>query len=272
MLVLALLLAAPAAAKRKTRRVAPPASPLRVAPSPEIEARVKAEVEKARAIAGELNQANLFDSPYLVSAVYYHDGFLSTYPAEKEDGDPARRILSQLTALATPEFKARYIRLLREAYPSGGGERSHTPAKNVRRRRTHPHALDLFAPEGSPVYSVSTGVVVLSEGGWTKGEPFSSSSQSGGNSVIVFEPGSRLFHRYCHLESVRVKPGDRVEDGTEVGAVGHTGWNASRPGHGGHLHYEATEFTGAAVRALPREELITLIKSTPPVRPRKRAA
>ena len=103
--------------------------------------------------------------------------------------------------------------------------------------------------EGSPVYCGGRGPVVLAEGDWNADQPFSTRSIRGGNAVIVFDPRENRFYRYCHLEKVLVQPGALVEAGRQIGIVGHTGFNASRPGHGGHLHFEINQYEGGTVTA-----------------------
>src|SRR3954467_9004956 len=87
----------PAEAYRSARRrpVSRPVS-LNVQPAPEIDAQVAEEVAKAREILEDLNAGNLLSSPYLVSAIYYHDGFLSDFPGERVDAAPERRIIGQI--------------------------------------------------------------------------------------------------------------------------------------------------------------------------------
>src|SRR4051812_3661593 len=85
-----------------------------VSPSEDIDARVSAEIHKAEKILESLDASNVFDSPYLMSAVYYHDGFLTSFPEEKTDADPARRILAHLTKILTAEKKRDVINIVRD--------------------------------------------------------------------------------------------------------------------------------------------------------------
>ena len=68
-----------------------------VQPAPEIEAQVAEEVAKVRRILDDLNADNLLASPYLVSTIYYHDGFLSDFPVDRTNAAPERRIIGQIT-------------------------------------------------------------------------------------------------------------------------------------------------------------------------------
>ena len=265
-----LLLAMPAdavPAKKKRPRRTPPRHELKVTPSQAIEERVELEIRKADAVLAHLDAINLFDSPYVISAFYYREGFLTRYPEDKQDADPARRIISHVARGLTPQLKVRFVALLHELY----GPRSHGPEAalhapvplappNKRRlRRTHPTAVDLFAPEGTPVRSAAAGVVLLAESGWTETDAFSTSSHAGGNTVILFDPASDRFYRYCHLAGVDVIPGAVVEAGQRLGAVGHTGLNASRDGHGGHLHFEVNQYDGESIRPFPYKEVWALL-------------
>ncbi|MCL5745691.1 MAG: M23 family metallopeptidase, partial [Acidobacteria bacterium] len=259
--MLLLLPGAVAAGKRPARLR------LSVTPSDAIETRVREEIHKGETILDGLSPENMLDSPYLVSAVYYHEGFLDDYPVDRADANPSRRIIGRLSLALTPELKTRYIRLLREihVFPAGAPQFvlpvPYNAARNRRRRRNHKYAIDLFAHEGTPVRSATRGVVALAEGNWSRDDPFSTSSQEGGNTVIVFDPATNRFYRYCHLGSVRVSAGEPVEAGQDIGAVGHSGANASQRGHGGHLHFEVNEYNGRVVRPFTYKQLSALITS-----------
>lgn len=236
-------------------------------PTPEIEARVADEVAKAKGILDDLTADNLLASPYLVSAIYYHDGFLSGFPVNRPTADPERRIIGQISNMLSPETKARFVHLLHEMWAQSdppGPERLVVPliySAMGGGRRSHRYAIDLFAAEGSPVHSVSRGIVILADQGWVASDPFSTSSRKGGNAVIVFDPDHDRFYRYCHLSMVLVQNGDRVSAGQLIAKVGHTGLNAARAGHGHHLHFEANEYRDGHVRAMDRQRLRAMLLS-----------
>ena len=243
-----------------------------VIPGPDIEERVFTECDRAEDILSDLSRDNALASPYLVSAVYYHDGLLERVRVDRPDADPASRIIAYIDRLLTPERKCSYIDLLRRistgaglppryALPVPYSEPTTRRGRRRWRQRTHQNAVDIFVPEGSPVYSASSGVVVLAESGWDPDVPLSTSSRRGGNAVIVFD-GAQRFYRYCHLDQVLVRPGALVEAGGQIGSVGHTGFNASRPGHGGHLHFEINEYDGRTVRALDDKQLRAWLRKT----------
>jgi murein DD-endopeptidase MepM/ murein hydrolase activator NlpD len=259
-------LAEPAEAYRAKRRrpVSRPAS-LDVTPSAEVDARVAEEVVKAKRILQDLTAGNLLASPYLVSAFYYHEGFLNDFPAERSSAAPERRIIGQISNLLTPETKVRFVGLLHEAWsrsPAPGPQRYGEPVAYLvaSGRRSHHYAIDLFAREGTPVAAVSRGMVILADRDWRVEDLFSTSSRKGGNAVILFDPDRERFYRYCHLSDVTVSAGDLVAAGDTLGHVGHSGLNASQAGHGRHLHFESNEYIDGRVRALAYQQLRTMLR------------
>ena len=84
-----------------------------------------------------------------------------------------------------------------------------------------PHTgADYSAGEGEPVLAVAAGVVALAE------EHFFA-----GNSVFL-DHGGGLVSMYFHLSRIDVEPGESVDRGQRIGAVGATG-RATGP----HLHF-----------------------------------
>jgi murein DD-endopeptidase MepM/ murein hydrolase activator NlpD len=251
--------------RAKRRRPASRPASLDVVPNAEVDARVADEVVEARRILEDLTTSNVLASPYLVSAFYYHDGFLNDFPVDRSSAAPERRIIGQISNLLTSEAKARFVRLLHEVWSRSdapGPQRYAEPVAYlaVSGRRSHHYAIDLFAREGAPVIAVSRGVVVLADRDWSPENLFSTTSRKGGNAVIVFDPDRDRFYRYCHLSSVKVSSGDLVAAGERLGDVGHSGLNASQAGHGRHLHFETNEYSDGQVRALSYQRLRTMLR------------
>ena len=260
--------ATPFAAAHRTAGRHPVSKPvnLDVQPTPEIEAHVAVEVAKAKGILDGLNADNVLASPYLVSAIYYHDNFLSDFSVDRNNADPERRIIGQISNMLSPERKARFVGLLHGIWSRSepmGPERWAEPVFYKAwggGRRTHQYAIDLFAPEGAAVYAVARGMVILADRDWSADNLFSTTSRKGGNAVIVFDPDHDRFYRYCHLSTVQVFAGKIVTPGEILGSVGHTGLGASQPGHGGHLHFETNEYREGHVKAMDYRHLRTMLR------------
>jgi murein DD-endopeptidase MepM/ murein hydrolase activator NlpD len=81
-------------------------------------------------------------------------------------------------------------------------------------------AIDVAAPEGTPIVATNDGIVVLAEMLYLPG-----------NSVYI-DHGMHLFSQYAHLSEINVKVGDEVKQGDVIGWVGSTGFST-----GPHLHF-----------------------------------
>ncbi len=81
--------------------------------------------------------------------------------------------------------------------------------------------VDYAAPVGTPVRSVGEGVVEFA------------GQQNGYGNVVEIKHGNERSTLYAHLSRIDVKKGQRIDQGTTLGAVGMTGWTT-----GPHLHFE----------------------------------
>jgi murein DD-endopeptidase MepM/ murein hydrolase activator NlpD len=85
-------------------------------------------------------------------------------------------------------------------------------------------AVDLAAPQGTPIHAAASGSVILARmGGWNGGY---------GNYVII-DNGSGVETLYAHMHDMQVSVGDGVSAGETIGSVGITG-----DATGTHLHFE----------------------------------
>ena len=91
----------------------------------------------------------------------------------------------------------------------------------ILKKKVFHSGVDLAAPHGTPVKAAETGIVIMagSYGGY-------------GNTVII-DHGGNIATQYSHLSSIKVKVGDAVLKGGDIGGVGSTGLST-----GNHLHFE----------------------------------
>ena len=210
---------------------------------------IKERVERIATILREKKYDQVVTDPYLVSIFYYSDTFVNKMKSKEYGNSVTGDILKNIYPDLTLEFKKGYIEYLENlAYEQGFyylDANEVAPLADMRVPTevgsNHIDAIDVFVPEeGVEFFSMVDGVVVLAEDGWDSKNELSTSSNRGGNTVIIYNPISRQFYRFAHFESVEddIVPGTFINKNTKLGKVGHTGMNASRPGHGKHIHIE----------------------------------
>jgi len=85
----------------------------------------------------------------------------------------------------------------------------------------NPHSgLDIAAPKGSPIKAPAAGTVL------TTGHYFFNGK------TVIMDHGQGLTTMYCHMSRIDVKPGDKLQTGDQLGAIGSTGRST-----GPHLHW-----------------------------------
>lgn len=130
------------------------------------------------------------------------------------------------------------------APPTGGGQLlfpAQGPITSGYGYRTHPifgdqrmhTGIDIGAPYGSPVIAADDGVVTYA------------GVMSGYGNVIVVDHGGGLATTYNHLDSFSVGSGQSVSRGSQVGAIGCSGYCT-----GPHLHFEV-RVNGSPVDPMP---------------------
>lgn len=109
-------------------------------------------------------------------------------------------------------------------------------------RGSHP-AQDIFIQDrnqdnlddhtGKPVdiVSVTSGLVLAIETGWTAGQEY-----RGGNWIWVYDPTLNGLFYYAHNSRVAVLPGQWVQSGQKLSESGRTGFNAYKTRSPTHLH------------------------------------
>jgi len=79
--------------------------------------------------------------------------------------------------------------------------------------------LDYAVPQGTPIYAVNEGTVVLAQSLFFEGN------------CVMIDHGQGLLTLYMHLSDLKVKEGDHVDRGQQIGLSGATGRAT-----GAHLH------------------------------------
>lgn len=124
--------------------------------------------------------------------------------------------------------------------------------KNKELKYNHQNAIDIFFKKvakkngeeiGPPIYSFTSGIVVVSENDWVGSTTLDSYIKGGispksGNGVIIYDPIRKQFILYFHLSQTNVVKGQIIKAGELIGFGGNTGINARKAGHGKHLHLE----------------------------------
>ncbi|MDR1117580.1 MAG: M23 family metallopeptidase [Oscillospiraceae bacterium] len=80
--------------------------------------------------------------------------------------------------------------------------------------------LDIAADEGAPILAAARGRVVFADDFIVNGR------------TIIIDHGGGIFTSYSHMSALIAEEGDIVEQGSEIGLVGSTGYST-----GPHLHY-----------------------------------
>jgi len=83
-------------------------------------------------------------------------------------------------------------------------------------------ALDIGAPEGTPIRAAADGIVAYAD-----------NTVRGYGNLIFIVHGNGWVTSYAHASKIRCRPGQRVERGDIIGEVGHTGI-----ARGDHTHFE----------------------------------
>ena len=144
-------------------------------------------------------------------------GYSSSGNAEITQGEAkAREIMVTLNEMNTYRIAIDKIPL---AMPVQSAFRYTSPFGR-RWGRAH-EGIDMAAPVGTPIFVTGEGVVVFA--GW----------QRGYGNLVKIQHALGTETRYGHMSKIRVKTGQKVSRGSQIGDMGNTGRST-----GSHLHYE----------------------------------
>ncbi len=121
------------------------------------------------------------------------------------------------------------------------------PLGNTHNTPDSRYAVDIAMPIGTDVYAARAGVVFevasTSFRGGMDAEEFAASA----NLVrIMHDDGTHAVYAHLNWNTIRVRPGDRVERGQYIADSGNTGFSS-----GPHLHFAVLQNLGMRLEALP---------------------
>jgi murein DD-endopeptidase MepM/ murein hydrolase activator NlpD len=120
-----------------------------------------------------------------------------------------------------------------------GGRASHRDAANF-------HALDLAAAEGTPVLAARAGTVMQVIDSFREGGTDESLKARMNLVRVLHADGGMGLYAHIAAGSARVRPGEAVQAGTPLAAVGSVGWSTAP-----HLHFSVQANDGRELLSLP---------------------
>lgn len=203
-----------------------------------------AAAPKGRAPGSVTLLLEIRDPEYGVQEVTVSRRFAELSSQDLRRVEEENRRIAELWRVRTPRRYRLPLSPPLNPLPEGGG---FGKRRIINGEERLPHSgMDYSAPEGTPVYAVEDGIVLLT------GSFFFS-----GNSIFI-DHGDGLISMYFHLHRIAVQEGEKVKRGQRIGEVGSSG-RATGP----HLHF-ALRFRGQRVD--PRyflEEIPPLVLSPP---------
>ncbi|TGM02095.1 M23 family metallopeptidase [Leptospira jelokensis] len=95
--------------------------------------------------------------------------------------------------------------------------------RDYNNKQGRPHGgVDFRGKTGTPIYAIQDGTVVLAQKTYYEGN------------FTIIDHGNKIFTFYMHQDEIKVKAGDVVKQGQQIGTVGSTGMST-----GPHLHLGA---------------------------------
>jgi murein DD-endopeptidase MepM/ murein hydrolase activator NlpD len=150
-------------------------------------------------------------------------------------GDPS--VLPQSGVTYRAPFAVGTSHLVTQAYPDSATHRT----------RDSMYAVDFAMPVGTGVVAARDGVVFDVASTNFKGGPDRSDYADLANLVrILHDDGTFAVYAHLNWNTIRVRPGDRVQAGEYIADSGDTGWST-----GPHLHFAVQRNLGMRIESLP---------------------
>ena len=115
----------------------------------------------------------------------------------------------------------------------GNKHRGH-PAQDIFVRDRDQDGFDDLTRKRVHVLALAEGTVLSTFSDWKKTDP--SGETRGGNYVWIYHPALRALSYYAHLETIFVRPGDRIKGGEPIATLGRSGKKACLSRSPTHLH------------------------------------
>lgn len=123
------------------------------------------------------------------------------------------------------------------------------PDSVTHRTRDSMYAVDLAMPVGTDIVAARDGVVFDVSSTNFKGGPDAEQYADLANLVrILHDDGTYAVYAHLNWNTIRVRPGDRVEAGQYIADSGNTGFSS-----GPHLHFAVQRNVGGRVDSIPVE-------------------
>ncbi len=166
-------------------------------------------------------------SPRAMGLVEFETGWILGDPqATHTPGQPYR-----------PPFAAARQFLISQAFPDA--QTHSTPDSR--------YAVDIAMPEQTTVYAARGGVVIdVAHSNFRGGDDFGKFGAQANLVKIVHDDGSIALYAHLSWDSIRVRPGQRVERGEAIAASGNTGFST-----GPHLHFVVVRNAGLRSESVP---------------------
>jgi hypothetical protein len=108
------------------------------------------------------------------------------------------------------------------------------------------HAIDIAMPVGSAVHAAREGTVINVAHRYFRGGTQQAMMDEANFVQVLHDDGTSAVYAHLQLDSVRVRPGQRVERGEYIASSGNTGFST-----GPHLHFVVLRNAGLRSESVP---------------------